>query len=194
MLIAKILVRHGALCTLWHFSIGTSSGLDLCRLFPCCHSLREFMCVPVLVCLEEFFFLESSTINPWALSGRGQGTLFCRDEASPWVLAQFPSVWWYKLNLAIACDVWWGRRGMGTFWTKIQTDLTHSWQWGFTWWICLLFYLVIWFRFISIYVYILRSYLAVGSHTVFQRAFYINCFSPYLHFTLLSHPPLHFIK
>lgn len=42
-------------------SLETPSGLNLCRSCVCCHSLREFICAPVLLYLEDTVSLESPT-------------------------------------------------------------------------------------------------------------------------------------
>lgn len=48
------LVREWTL--LWlnsNLSIWTTSGLNLCRTYACCHSICEYICTPVQLCLEE---------------------------------------------------------------------------------------------------------------------------------------------
>jgi hypothetical protein len=54
-------VRAGGYCSLPLFSAGIPFGLGLCRTCLCWHSIYEFICASVLLCLEGTVFLMMPT-------------------------------------------------------------------------------------------------------------------------------------
>lgn len=76
------LARSGSLFPVLPLSAGTQSGLNLYRPCAYCYGLWEFMCSPVLLCLEDTVFLKLS-ITSWLL--QSFCALFCLASWFLWI-------------------------------------------------------------------------------------------------------------
>ena len=78
----SFLVGRRILCPPLLLSTRILSGLNLCRLCVCCHSLREFPCIAVLLGLDDVIFLVSTPISGSCICSTSSATQTLNLEES----------------------------------------------------------------------------------------------------------------